>query len=363
MKALPESPERSATAGLPVALLAAMALLLCGCMATGTSFDPRAEDNAAFREIANSPPLDPQLLAAPAEPYRFGAGDVISIELAGVPESASRTFVTPDGMVYYDLAGGIKAEELTIPELTAQLRKKLAPYYRNPSVSVTLSEVKSKRYWLLGNVAEPGIYPLGQPTTLIDAISAGKGILTSRATGTTIEMADLARSLIIRDGAPLPVNFEALVHKGDMSQNIYIRSGDFIYLPSVSNQEVFVLGAVKNPRAVGLSGRMGVVGAMADAGGPIPGAYYQQMLLVRGNLTKPRVAVFNYNDLVTGKLPDFPLQPGDVIWVPNSPWQRLEKYLDSVIGTVSRTIAANEGRRAAEGREASKVDTSISVGN
>lgn len=363
MKALPESPGIPAAAGRPASLLAAALLFLCGCTITGTSFDPRAGDDASFREVETSAQLDPKLLEAPTEPYRFGPGDVVSIELAGVPDSAARTFVTPDGMIYYDLAGGIKAEQLTIPELTAQLRKKLAPYYRNPSVSVTLSEVKSKRYWLLGNVAEPGIYPLGQPTTLIDAISAGKGILTSRATGTTIEMADLARSLLIRDGTPLPVNFEALVHNGDMGQNVYIRPGDFIYLPSVSNQEVFVLGAVKNPRAVGLSGNMGVVGAMADAGGPIPGAFYQQMLLVRGSLSKPKVAVFNYNDLVTGKKSDFSLRPGDVIWVPNSPWQRLEKYLDSVIGTVSRTIAANEGRNAVEGPNASKVGTSISVGN
>jgi polysaccharide biosynthesis/export protein len=346
-----------------LALLLPLAWVLASCLTTGKPFDPRAAETAGFREVTPTATLDPALLAPPKEPYLLGSGDILRIELAGLPNSLATTFVTPDGMVYYDLAGGLKAEGLTIPELSKELRTKLTPYYRNPAVSVTLTEVKSKRYWLLGNVAEPGIYPLGQPTTLIDAISSGKGILTSRATGTTIEMADLARSLLIRDGLPLPVNFEALVNRGDMTQNVYIRTGDFIYLPSISNQEVFVLGAVKNPRAVGLSGRMGVIAAMADAGGPIPGAFYQQMLLIRGSLSQPKVAVFNYNDLATGKLPDFPLQPGDVIWVPNSPWQRLEKYLDGVIGTVSRTIAANEGRNAAEGENATRVETSISVGN
>jgi protein involved in polysaccharide export with SLBB domain len=338
-------------------------LLLAGCAAMGPVFDPRAKDDPAFTESKPKATLDPALLKPPTEPYRLGPGDILRVEISELKETISTSFVTPDGMFYYDLAGSVKAENLTVPELTSVLKDKLKPFYRSPNLSVSLVEVRSKRYWILGTVAEPGIYPLTQPTTVLDSISQAKGSLTSRASGTTLEMADFSRSLLIRKGEPVPVDFEALVKKGDMTQNVYLQSGDFVYLPSITSQEIYVLGAVKNPRAVGLSGAMGVVGALADAGGPIAGANFQNMLLIRGSLTKPKVAVFNYNDLVTGHRTDFLLQPGDVIWVPNSPWQRLEKYLDSVLSTVTRTIAANEGSRASEGTGAAKVGTSISVGN
>ena len=357
------SVEPSPTGSTKARLLPVLILLsgAVACQHRGPAFDPLAEQ-PGFTTVARDLRPPESLLRPSPEPYRIGPGDVLSIEIAGLPETRATTFVAPDGMVYFDLAGGVKAEGMTLPELSARLETLLANDYRAPRVSITLSEAKSKRFWVLGNVNAPGIYPLARPTTLIDAISTAGGILTSRATGTTIEMADLQRSFIIRDGKPLPVDFQALVGQGNLAHNIQLRPGDFIYLPSITSQEVYVLGAVAKPRAVGLSGTMGLIGAVADAGGILPNAHDTSVLLIRGSLTTPMVAEINLRDIMTGKRRDVPLSPGDVLWIPDSPWTRLPVYLDGVFGTMARTIAANEGRRAVEGAGAQAVGTSINVG-
>jgi protein involved in polysaccharide export with SLBB domain len=348
------------------ASLAALALaaFLGGCAPMGERFDPYAEGGEAggFQAVGDRPSLAPELLKPDAAPFRLGVGDVVDLEIAGIPDARETTFVTPDGKLYYNLAGGLKVEGLTLPEARATLVAALKRYYASAEVGITLKEVKSRRYWMLGNVSKPGLYPLVQPTTLLEAISAAGGIRTSRSTGTTIEMADLSHSFVVRGGVALPVDFEALVAQGDRSQDIYLRPGDYVYLPSVTSKEVFVLGAVRAPRAVGYSAGMGLVSAVANAGGLANNAYAQRVVIVRGSLSKPTVATINFNQVATGKQKDVRLATGDIVWVPNSPWERVERYVDAIIGTAARTIAANEGMRFAVGDRAGTVGTSISVG-
>ncbi len=340
-------------------------LLLVNCAGPASSFDPYDSttfETDGFREIDRNIKPDPSLLEPDRHPFRLGVGDLVQLEISGHQESIDKATVMPDGMIYYDLAGGLHAKGLTLKELQAKLEKKLKQYYQKPLVSATLLEVNSRRVWVLGNVAEPGLYPMNRQMSLLDAISSGGGILTSRASGTTIQMADLSHSFLVRDGEMLPVDFEALVLQGDLSQNVILQSNDYIYLPSVTNQEVFVLGAVRNPKAIGFKENLGLVGAIAEVAGPLPGAFYQRMLVIRGSLKNPKVAVVNYDSIVKGKQRDIPLRPGDIVWVPRSPWERIEKYIDAVLGITARTIAANEGRRAVLGDQGGGVQTTIEVG-
>src|SRR2546422_5013134 len=42
------------------------------------------------------------------------------------------------------------------------------------------------------------------------------------------------RSFVIRDGQPLPIDLHRLLKEGDLSQNIYLRPDDFVYVPSAT---------------------------------------------------------------------------------------------------------------------------------
>lgn len=328
-------------------------LIACACQQQipRSQFDPRGGDqtirNLTFTNVKIKRKLDPQLLNPPSDPYILGPGDILEIEIAEVPKTLARTFVMPDGMVYYNLAGGVRAEGLTQMDFSKKLTEALKRDYTNPVVNVSLVEVRSRRYWILGRIFRPGLYPLRQPTTLLEAISESGGLFTSRFSGTTQELADLSNSIIIRDGDILPVNFETLIRSGDTSQNIYLRHNDFIYLPSATASSVLLLGAVIAPQAVGFKDSLTLVDCIAQGRGPAKGAYLDQVVIVRGSLENPSAALVNLKAILTGKETDVRLQPGDLVWIPRRPMALLESTVNLVFKDAARSIAASEGARLA----------------
>lgn len=316
-------------------------------------FDPRAEqaafnEFAEFEDIDTTRELDPALLQPSKEPYQLGVGDWIEIEITGIAGTRSETFIMPDGRVYYDLAGAVEADGLTIAELGERLEIALSRDYSSPEVNVTLREVNSRRAWLLGRLFKPGLYPLTQPTTLLEGISQAGGLFTSRFSGSTEELADLSNSFVLRDGKVLPIDFLALIKQGDMSQNIYLRDGDYVYLPSSLSQNIHVLGAVMQPQALGYKDKISLVAAITHAKGPTPEAHLKQVMIIRGSLKSPKVAVVNVLDILSGDATDIKLAPFDIVWVPERPFQFLERYFWVVFDAAASTIAVREGANSVE---------------
>jgi protein involved in polysaccharide export with SLBB domain len=201
---------------------------------------------------------------------------------------------------------------------------------------------------------------LRQPTTLLEAISQSGGLFTSSFSGTTEELADLSNSIVIRNGDILPVNFERLIKAGDTSQNIYLRHNDFIYLPSSTSSTVLLLGAVAAPQAIGYKDSLTLVDCIAQGRGPGPGAYLDQVVIVRGSLEKPSVATVNLKAILTGKETDVRLQPGDIVWIPNRPLGLLESTVELVFKDAARSVAATEGSNIAGSKQNPVVTIPIS---
>lgn len=333
-------------------LAIALGFLGGGCQQTipKSAFDARKVDqtvkNLTFTNVSLRRKLDPKLLQPPSDPYILGPGDVVEIEIAEVPGTLARTFVMPDGMAYYNLAGGVRAEGFTTAEFAKQLTTALKRDYSNPLINVSLVEVRSRRYWILGRVFKPGIYPLRQPTTLLEAISQSGGLFTSRFAGTTEELADLSNSVVIRDGVILPVSFEKLVRDGDTSQNIYLRHNDFIYLPSATSSTVLLLGAVAAPQAVGYTESLTLIDCIAQGKGPAKDAYLKEVVIVRGTLAKPSASIVNLQAILTGKETNVLLQPGDIVWIPRRPLGLLESTVELVFKESARSVAASAGANA-----------------
>jgi len=310
-------------------------------------FNPRNGDqtvrNLTFANVKIKRALDSKLLRPPTEPYILGPGDILEIEIAEMPGTLARTFVMPDGMVYYNLAGGVHAEGLTQEAFAKRLAEALKRDYTNPLINVSLVEVRSRRYWILGRVFKPGIFPLRQPTTLLEAISESGGLFTSRFSGTTQELADLSNSVVIRDGDILPVRFDKLINEGDTSQNIYLRHNDFIYLPSATSATVLLLGAVGAPQAVGYKDSLTLIDCIAQGKGPTKNAHLTETVIVRGTLDKPSAAIVNLKAILTGKETNVLLQPGDIVWIPNHPLGLLDSTVKLVFQDAARSYAASQG--------------------
>jgi protein involved in polysaccharide export with SLBB domain len=260
--------------------------------------------------------------------------------------------VAPDGKLYFNLLPGIDVWGLTIAQTKATIERELAKFIRDqPQVSLVLREIASKHVWVLGHVQAPGIYPLSAPTTLLEAISLAGGTLNLSSfrqqdvSGITDDLADLRRSFVLRQGRMLPIDFQRLLRQGDLSQNIYLQPDDFVYLPAATAREVYVLGAVTQPRAVPYKEGMTVAAAIASAYGTITGAYLQHVAVVRGSLSHPQIAIVDYKYVIRGVASDIALEPHDIVYVPFSPYRYLTRYAQLVVDTFVSSAAINAGTR------------------
>jgi len=233
----------------------------------------------------------------------------------------------------------------TLTEAKSLLELELAKYIRvQPEVSLVLKGVSSRRVWILGNVQQPGIYPLATPLTLLEAVTAAGGTLTAGASSE--ELVDLKNSFILRDGKQLPVDFYKLCRQGDMTQNVYLEAGDYLYLRPAASRDVYVMGAVSSPNVVPYSEKTTLVSALASVGGPIPYSYLSHVAILRGSLSEPAIATVNYNKIIGGEIPNVRLEPGDIVYVPLRPFYKVEILAESILDQFVRTVALNEGNYA-----------------
>jgi polysaccharide export outer membrane protein len=348
-----------------LSLTGVLLALLLGCRSTGGRFESRYHSDSPTTNLAAvtlTHQLSPELLRPGDNLFTLGPGDSVEIELLGRPASRATTAVGPDGKIYYSLLPGLDVWGLTLGQTTALLEKELAKYLNAPRVSVTLRTVGSKYVWLLGRLNRPGIYPLAGPTTLLELLALAGGPMRSASSVSSEDLADLRHSFVVRQGQFLPVDFYRLLHQGDVSQNIFLQPDDFIYVPSSLSQEIYVLGAVRSPRALAYTERTTLVSAIAagsgtdryewiNAGGGDPGpftkdAYLSHVAILRGSLVEPQIAVVDYNAIIKGKASDVRLELGDIVYVPNSPYTTLKRYFNIMLNTFVTTVAANEGLRA-----------------
>jgi protein involved in polysaccharide export with SLBB domain len=338
-------------------------LVTTGCTThRGPDFDPRdPNDPTVVEEFSITNALNPEWLKPSPEEFRLGPGDHVEIELIGVREPSTDTLIGPDGRVYFHLLSGVNVWGLTLTEACGLLESELKQYVNHPRVAITLRDVGSRRVWVLGRLTRPGIYPLDRPMTVLDAVTLAGGLYTAQFTGTTEELADLQHSFLVRGGQFMPVNFKRLIHEGDMSQNVYLQPDDFIYLPSALATEVYVLGAVAEPRAVPFKDQVTLSSAIANARGTLPEALLRRVVIIRGSLTEPHCTVVNFSDILRGKAPEVLLQPRDIVYVPDQPLGILENAAKLIVDTFVRTVAANEGITAAGG--VGKVGVGVNVGD
>jgi polysaccharide export outer membrane protein len=381
-------------AAIPTArllLVAAAALLLAGCETEptpkpGTSVTlgpPSATPASDLVQVSAGETLDPSLLRPPTAAYQVGPGDQLDIDLVGSPETlaayppngVATVTVGPDGMIYYYILPGINVWGLTISQVRERVGQQLQGYFRQrPAVTVTLHAATSERFWILGRVNFAGVYPLNGPTTLLDAISEAGGLssgsalaalassigVSSVAPGSGSESADLSHALVVRHGHALPVDFERLLREGDTSQNIFLEPDDFIYLPAAQSAQIHVLGAVVTPRALPTHGGLTLAEAVAEAGGTTPDAYLSNVAILRGSVSNPRIGIVSLAGIVRGQVPDVRLEPGDIVFVPNTPYRTLERYALLILDTFARTVGANAGAHIVS-PTASGVGVSVSV--
>jgi protein involved in polysaccharide export with SLBB domain/uncharacterized protein involved in exopolysaccharide biosynthesis len=271
-----------------------------------------------------------------------GPGDSFNFYLYG-KEGTIRDGVTiaPDGRISYLEAQSVMVNGLTVDEMRAKLDAILARYYKNPRTVAIPTEWRSKKYYILGAVMDKGSYILDRPMTLIEVVARARGIATGLYEHNTVELADMQRAFIVRDQKRLPVDFAGLFNRGDLSQNILVEPGDYIFFPSGTVNEVYLLGAVRNPGPLGLTSETTLLGVLTVRGGFLPTAYQRRVLVVRGSLQHPQTFVVDVSEILTGRAKDFNLVPKDIIYVSTKPWQYAEDLTQDAVSSFVQSMTAS----------------------
>jgi polysaccharide export outer membrane protein len=349
-------------------ILLSLLLVVTGCRTRGPKFDPMvnesfnaAEGDFASAGLTNS--LAASMLTPSTDPFRLGPGDVLEIETLGEGKNTVVVPVGPDGKIYYDILPAQSVWGFSLAETRTLLQREMAKFNRAaPELVINLRGAVSKRVWVLGAVQSPGVYSLSTPTTLLEALAASgnaQGPLSNQSPGKDSNgagdaggvrggfgiddgVADYSRSFVLRNGKRLPIDFDRLLKGGDLSQNIYLEPDDFIFVRPVELANIYLLGAVGSPRMFPYTRDLTVSDVLISAGGTVKYAQGGRVVIVRGGLTEPKIAMVDYHAIVTGKQVNVRLQPGDIVYVPFTPFRRLAQLAEEVLDQFVRTVAVNE---------------------
>jgi polysaccharide export outer membrane protein len=179
---------------------------------------PPAKRSAAASAGAPAPAnsgIDPK-------PYVIGPLDVLFVRVWNNQNLTGMVDVGPDGMISVALIGQVKADGLTIEQLKETLRTKLSDFIESPEVSVDVTRINSKRYFIIGGVNRPGPYPLASRTTVSEALSNAGGFSG---------FANQKRIYVLRGTHKFYFNFKEVIDGKHLEQDIPLENGDKIYVP------------------------------------------------------------------------------------------------------------------------------------
>ncbi len=158
--------------------------------------------------------------------YVVGPEDSISVNVWKEPTLSGSFPVRPDGMISLALVGDVVAAGRTPMELATELTTKLKKYITDPTVTVTVLGVNSKRIFMLGEIAHIGALPLSSAMTPLQAIAAAGG-LSPYANKSHIY---ILRSEPGGKQKKIPFDYKKAIKDGDM-QGVTLLPGDTIVVP------------------------------------------------------------------------------------------------------------------------------------
>jgi len=210
------------------AQLLALLLLLCvPAAAAGQSSAAGKQSSAGQKQDEQASAAAAQAKAANEDPtYVIGAEDVLNINVWKEADISRIVPVRPDGRISLPLLNDVQAAGLTPQQLAASIRDGLKKFIADPEVTVIVTAVNSRRFYVLGEVTKPGVFPLLPGMTVLQGLASA---------GTFTQFANLKGIYVLRNenGKQVkhPFNYKAVLKGHDESQNVELKPGDTIVVP------------------------------------------------------------------------------------------------------------------------------------
>jgi polysaccharide biosynthesis/export protein len=242
------------------------------------------------------------VFAGQAADYVVGPQDVLTITVWDQPDMSGKYSVETDGTLAFPMIGRVTVGGMKIRDVEGEIKKRLSDgYFKNPQLSVAIEQYRSQRIFIVGEVRNPGAFPLTGDMTLIEAL-AHAGSMTVDASHEAVIVRPRDRAV---SGPTLPGQNEGAevlrvdinkLASGALGENIALRDGDTIFVTRMEN--IFVLGQVRAPGAYPVQKDTTVLQALSLAGGTTD----------RGSTTRIRIV-----RLINGKRVELKAKVSDVV--------------------------------------------------
>ena len=165
--------------------------------------------------------------------YTLGAGDQINLDIFQVEEYSGQYPVLVDGTISLPLVGRVDVRGLTLNETSDTVSKKYSTYLKRPIITVGLVAPRPLKIGVSGEVDNPGSYEIALDAenpkfpTVTNIIQQAGGITT---------IADVRNVRVRRQLKDKEIVYNAnlwdLLTKGKIRQDISLRDGDNIFVPT-----------------------------------------------------------------------------------------------------------------------------------
>jgi len=212
--------------------------------------------------------------AAVPDTYLVGRGDQLLINFYGKESASYEVIVDREGRINIPDLSPVQVAGLTFTEVKELIKVKVEQEIIGVKAFVSLGKLRSIRILVLGEAYKPGSYSVSSLTTVSHALFVSGGVS---------DIASL-RNIQVKRGGKVVTNFDLydLLIRGDSSNDIILKPGDVVFIPSVGEQ-VTVDGLVKRPAIFELKKGETAEQLLKMAGGIKPNAYAKSVIVERFN--------------------------------------------------------------------------------
>lgn len=293
----------------PIAIFTLIFLIgLYPCTAKG-QFSGPALGAVAPVNLPVTPTTDPAILYPANRDIVLEHGDLLSIHLYGSADYQPEVRVSLDGTIQLPLVGSLHVDGLTLPAAERLIADRLAAagMYRNPQVSIQLTEAPSQAVTISGDMH--GVIPVTGQKRLFDVLSAAGGLPATASHLITINRPGVSQPIIVDLGTD-PAKSERA--------DVPVFPRDTIVVSRVG--VIYLLGAFKNQGAIPLqqNSPLTLMQAASLGGGVGFEGKLDEMRVVRTVGYDRKVLDINVKKVMQGKAPDPVLQADDIVLLPTS---------------------------------------------
>jgi|SRR5580765_1125851 polysaccharide export outer membrane protein len=212
--------SKSIASGISAAIAVCAIVAPCAAQSASGTSAVAAKSNAPAAASNVAPNV-----AVPTE-YIIGADDVMKVDFWRDKELSSEVTVRPDGKISLPLLNEIQAAGLTPAQLKDRITEEAKKYVEDPSVTVEVKAINSRKVFIVGEVRKAGPYAITGTMTVLQLLSIAGG-LGDYAKGEKIR--------IVRNEGGKQVsfrfNYKEVLNEQKLAQNIELKPGDTVVVP------------------------------------------------------------------------------------------------------------------------------------